>query len=156
MVVDSKYARVSRNYRYYVWLAMVSRCTNAEHKAWKWYGARGLAVCDRWLNSFETFVDDMGERPSECHSLDRINNDIGYLPENCRWATKVEQARNRRPQTERKDCIRVDGLSLRALAKLHGINRKTLELRYRRGKRGADLIAADLRMSKVSGEVVLR
>jgi hypothetical protein len=141
---EEKYIRVSRNYRYCIWLNMVSRCTKAEHKAWKWYGARGLAVCDRWLNSFEAFVDDMGDRPSKFHSLDRINNQLGYSPDNCRWATSREQALNRRPPATRPG-IKIDGLSFAALSELHGINRKTLERRYRSGKRGDALVAPDLR-----------
>jgi hypothetical protein len=141
----NKYTRVNSNYRYYVWLAMVSRCTKPTNRAWPRYGGRGITVCSRWLNSFEAFVDDMGERPTRDYTLDRIDNDSGYSPDNCRWATRTEQARNRRLPCERQNIIRVDGLSLRALAKKHGINRATLKLRYRLGRRGAALIAPDLR-----------
>lgn len=140
----NKYLRSSRNYRYSAWLHMVARCTRPHHYAWKDYGGRGITVCDRWL-CFESFVDDIGERPGPGYSIDRINNDDGYHPLNCRWVTWSEQARNRRPPKPRKSAIRVDGLTLTQLSKLHGIKRDTLKLRYRMGKRGNDLLARDLR-----------
>lgn len=77
------------------WSGMIGRCRpEAERSAH--YCARGIKVCERWLNSFEDFLSDMGPRPSSKHSIDRINNDGDYEPENCRWATTVQQVRNRR------------------------------------------------------------
>lgn len=150
---DAKYARTSRNYLYSAWLKMIQRCTDPKHDAWEWYGGRGIFVCPKWLNSFELFVDDIGDRPSDRHSLDRRNNQMGYSPENCRWATAKEQAANRRARAkERQNIIRVDGLSLTALAKLHGIKRGTIKYRYQSGKRGADLVAP----LSVNGQTVLR
>ncbi len=80
---------------YRVWLSMRTRCTNARRARYKDYGGRGIGICDRW-EQYATFLADMGRRPSRQHSLDRKQNDEGYTPENCRWATPVEQRRNTR------------------------------------------------------------
>jgi hypothetical protein len=80
---------------HYVWRAMVARCNTPTHKAFHFYGGRGIKVCKRWLN-YENFLADMGIRPSALHSLDRINNNKGYSPSNCRWATRSEQQKNKR------------------------------------------------------------
>jgi len=81
---------------YHSWQAMKLRCYYPSQPGFKNYGARGIAVCDRWRNSFENFLADMGERP-EGKTLDRYpNNDGNYEPGNCRWATLSEQQRNRR------------------------------------------------------------
>lgn len=78
---------------YKTWLGMKQRCLNSNHTAYKYYGAKGKSVCDRWLK-FENFLEDMGERPKE-KTLDRIDSRLGYFKENCRWATFVEQQANR-------------------------------------------------------------
>lgn len=80
---------------YRAWRAMRNRCTNPRNANWPHYGGRGIKVCKRW-GDFENFLKDMGQRPSPSYSLDRINNDLGYNPGNCRWATRTEQSRNRR------------------------------------------------------------
>lgn len=80
---------------YRVWRGVIERCYDPKNKNFKTYGAAGVTVCDAWRNSFESFFNDMGDRPTEKHSLDRIENSKGYCKDNCRWATPKEQANNK-------------------------------------------------------------
>jgi hypothetical protein len=75
---------------------MINRCHNPTNASYHDYGGRGIAVCDRWRNDFLTFLADMGPRPSPSHSVERRDNDKGYEPGNCHWATMVEQNNNKR------------------------------------------------------------
>jgi hypothetical protein len=88
---------LSKHSLYRTWCDMRKRCKDKEGtKNWNWYGKWGVKVCDRWLNSFENFLNDMGEKPSPEYSIDRINVFGNYEPSNCRWATTEEQNRNKR------------------------------------------------------------
>lgn len=82
---------------YFTWRGMRERCRSPKHHAYHDYGGRGIRVCDRWNSSFSAFAEDMGQRPSAAHTLDRINSNGNYEPGNVRWATAKQQANNRRP-----------------------------------------------------------
>jgi hypothetical protein len=87
---------------YRSWIAMIQRCYDEDATSYDRYGARGITVCDRWrfgadgMSGFECFLADVGERPSLEHSIDRIENELNYDPDNCKWSTVKEQNRNRR------------------------------------------------------------
>lgn len=81
---------------YLAWRNMIDRCTRPNHFAFKNYGARGILVCPEWIEGFRFFIEDMGDRPSPEHSLDRIDNAKGYQKDNCAWTTRRQQTINRR------------------------------------------------------------
>jgi hypothetical protein len=122
---------------------MKQRCipgTKSYEKNFANYGAKGVSICDRWLigdglrTGIDCFLADMGPKPTKHHSLDRINGDAGYSPENCRWASTQEQVINR--AVVRRD----NGKTLAELAESTGIAVTTLSIRYRKGDRGSQLI----------------
>ena len=114
---------------YDVWRSMRNRCLNPNAKQFADYGGRGITICARW-DSYAAFEADMGERPPG-YSLDRIDNEKGYSPENCRWADKKTQQRNQR----RAVFVEVDGVRYRAieLAEAAGVKTDTIVSRAKRG-----------------------
>lgn len=120
---------MSRTNTYAVWRSMLSRCANPCAKDYPRYGGRGIAVCDRW-RSFESFLADMGVKPDGM-TLDRKDGARGYEPDNCRWATPTEQARN----TRQNVLVTHSGVtaSVAEWAERVGLERKTLQYRIRAG-----------------------
>jgi hypothetical protein len=112
------------------WCGMIQRCSDPNHIGYHNYGAKGIAVCDRWL-SFENFYADMGEPATKIHSIERRNGSLGYSPENCYWATQSQQARN----TSQNHNITFRGKTqcLIAWAEEVGITRGALTSRLNRG-----------------------
>lgn len=115
---------------YGIWCNMINRCTNPNVPHYESYGGRGIAVCERWLNSFENFLEDMGEPPPGV-TLDRLDNNGNYSKENCEWRTPVDQARNRRSNL----FLTFNGLTLTVAewAIRTGIGRRTIEQRHHLG-----------------------
>lgn len=114
---------------YWSWQSMVKRCTNPNHQTYRYYGARGIRVCERW-RIFDNFRADMGPRPSRRHSIDRIDNSGNYEPGNCRWATPEEQGAN----MSRNRIITANGVSMSVSewARRIGIHQSAIHHRMRR------------------------
>jgi hypothetical protein len=128
---------------YAAWGAMIDRCHNTAAQAYHNYGARGIRVCDRWRSSFTAFHADMGARPSAGHSLDRIDNEGGYTPLNCRWATSQEQAINKRTSVY----VEHDGrrLTVPEWSRLVGLRAGCIRDRLQRGWAVADALSRPAR-----------
>lgn len=124
---------------YTVWQGMRRRCLTPTYRQWSDYGGRGITICDRW-ESFETFVADMGERPRG-YTLDRVDNDGPYSPENCRWASRKEQQLNRR-NTIYVD-VRGEAYRLQDLADVSGHKPETIRARIDKGLSYEEVISPD-------------
>ena len=122
---------------YDVWNAMIQRCSNPNHANYHNYGLRGISVCDEW-QKFENFLADMGRRPSNKHSIERIRNNEGYQPNNCKWATQVEQCNN----TRHNRMLLVNGVArtISELARESGIQSCTIISRIEYGWSNEDAV----------------
>lgn len=121
---------MSKTRAHSIWFGMKGRCLNPNNQAFEYYGGRGITVCDRWLESFQNFLDDMGE-PPEGYTLERINNDFGYSPENCSWEPRIVQQNNRR--VCRKITYKGETKTVSQWARILGIPRNTLYQRLNYG-----------------------
>ena len=120
-----------RTPEYRSWEAMVRRCTVTDSDRWKWYGGRGITVCRKWQKSFEAFLKDVGLRPGPGFTLDRKQNDKGYTPTNTYWASRVQQANNKR--NNRKITFKRLTLTVSEWARRIDVPAITLFMRLNRG-----------------------
>ncbi len=127
------------------WQHMLDRCYNDKHPHFRYYGGRGIVVCDRWKESFTAFLEDMGDRPNGL-TLDRIDTDKGYEPGNCRWATYQEQNRNKTNGT--RLTFNGETLSVTNWAERLGVDRATLFSRIQLGWSVEDTLTKPIRLRR--------
>lgn len=118
------------HHEYLVIMNAIRRCHLPSNQAYKDYGARGITVCDRWRNDISTFFADMGHCP-DGHSIERVDNNKGYSPDNCKWVPRSEQSKNRRGNFQVK--LGEETMTLFEATKRTGINYETAKSRIRRG-----------------------
>ena len=128
---SSKHYRRCRGPEYYVWIGVKTRCLNKKEAGYKHYGGRGILICDRWKDSFDNFLHDMGKRPSPKHSIERLDVNGNYEPGNCVWATKSQQVLNTRANKRYTH----DGITLTIIEWENrvGLSRNSLRVRVERG-----------------------
>ena len=114
-----------------IWVCMKQRCHNPTNHAYHRYGGRGITVCDRWRDSYEAFLEDMGRRPTFDAQIDRIDNEGNYEPSNCRWTDPKTNSRNRRDNVKYE--YKGRNLTLAEWEECTGINRRTISARINRG-----------------------
>jgi len=131
---------------YNVWQGIKKRCLNPKNKAWHCYGGRGITVCDRWRMDFAAFVSDMGSRPLGM-TIERIDNDGPYSPQNCRWATQMEQMNNLRKSVFVK--VGSETLTLSQWGRRFGLHAGTIRLRLHAGWSNADAVSIPSKRLKV-------
>lgn len=138
----------NRHPLYQTWNGIKQRCYNKNNTAYHRYGGRGIIMCNEWVSDFYRFASDMGEKPTSEHTIDRIENDGWYSPENCRWATRAEQAFNRSDAVH----VEIQGVKYRAieLAKIAGVKTDTIIERANRCLSYEEVISAD-KLHNLSG-----
>lgn len=127
---------------YTAWTEMKQRCNNPNHRAYPRYGGRGIAVCQRWQESFEAFYEDMGPRPTVDDTLERLDNEKGYCPENCAWTNRTHQQNNRR--TNRFITAHGKTMTISQWSREIGVGKQTLLARLNRGWPDEDVITIPL------------
>jgi len=132
-----------RSKEFALWTGMLARCNNPKHDQYHRYGARGIKVCKEWSDSFLAFYNYMGNRPTNKHSIDRIDNNKGYEPGNVRWATPIEQCNNKTNNV----WIEAEGKrwTISQYARHKGLSPSCVKLRLKRGVTGDDLGAPSMR-----------
>jgi hypothetical protein len=135
---DYDFHGLSYTPEYYCWIHMKARCLNPNNTAYHNYGERGISICERWSSSFLNFLSDMGNMPSRKHTIDRIDNNGDYTPDNCRWVTRKYQQRNRRNTVY----VTFNGETKSAAewSEITGIKRHTIVTRIKRGWTPEDAI----------------
>jgi hypothetical protein len=128
--MNFKHGHRGRTYR--IWCNMIQRCENPNNNQFPNYGARGIAVCESWRSDYRNFWADMGECPSPSHQIDRKNNNLGYEPSNCRWATQSENMLN----TRRNHLVIYHGetMPLTEACRRAGVNHSTARWRIKHGR----------------------
>lgn len=142
----TKHGAARRDYKtpeYITWLAINARCYNPNSEMFSAYGGRGITVCSRWRRNFSAFLQDMGQKPGKRFTIERINNNLGYSPKNCRWATYSEQMRN----TRRTRIISLDdkAMCLTDWSEKTGIPMKTIHRRLAAGWSARDALTTPVR-----------
>jgi len=147
ILYKTKYARKLFIREYKSWTGMIQRCENSGSKSYKNYGGREIRVCKRWRESFDNFYDDMGPRPKGDYTLDRIDNNGNYEPDNCRWATRSEQVNNRRLN----NTVLFNGkaISISQAAEILNVPRTNLYYHYTKIKKTCD---SQIRLNTDSGK----
>jgi len=139
-----------------VWQGMLNRCRNKNVKSYQDYGGRGIYVCDRWQGErgLENFIADMGQRPSELHSIERIDNGGPYSPDNCRWATREEQVKNKRNNHH----ITANGetLTLQEWARRLGCSHATILMRIKYGMTEQESVSFPAYQPKITELTAIR
>lgn len=120
-----------KHLEYLSWIAMISRCYVKTNTSYPRYGAKGIGVCQEWRDSFESFYEDMGPKPTKKHTLGRVKNHIGYQKDNCRWETALEQGGN----TSRNVRLNHNGMimTISEWCRYLGVGKNTIRRRLKRG-----------------------
>lgn len=124
---------------YKIWQSMKQRCTNTNRSTYKYYGGRGISVCTEWRNSFDSFLRDIGHRPSPYHQIDRIDNNKGYSKDNCRWTTRDENLKNR--SCTLYGVVNGEKLSAKEISSKYRLPYSAVKFRLKAGFTGADLVS---------------